>query len=170
MTRFSRSCAGPCSRNRARHVGAFFPAARRRPRDAKCRFTREMGLEPATSGVTGRRRYSTSLDGVRHVDVTRPGSTTPDSSRRVRSHRARTAVVSFGTAERRVPANRLFLAMERAGFEPAASDLQTHPIARLHLTRADRIGMTEPKSAVRPNVARHRSTAVRSHRARTIAA
>jgi hypothetical protein len=43
--------------------------------------------------------------------------------------------------------------MERAGFEPAASGLQTHPIARPHLTRIDRIGMTEPKSAVTPNEA-----------------
>jgi hypothetical protein len=43
--------------------------------------------------------------------------------------------------------------MERAGFEPAASDLQTQPITRPHLTRIDRIGMTEPKSAVMPNVA-----------------
>jgi len=42
--------------------------------------------------------------------------------------------------------------MERAGFEPAASDLQTHPIARLHLTPTYRIGMTEPKSALSSNV------------------
>jgi len=55
--------------------------------------------------------------------------------------------------------------MERAGLEPATSGLQTHPIARPHLTPIDRIGMAEPKSAVAPNVARHGSTAVRSHRA-----
>jgi hypothetical protein len=60
--------------------------------------------------------------------------------------------------------------MERAGFEPAPSGLQTHLIAQLHLTPTDRIGMTEPKSAVPPNAARHRSTAVRSHLARTAAA
>src|SRR5919201_3025636 len=35
--------------------------------------------------------------------------------------------------------------MERAGFEPAASGLQTHAIVRPHLTPTDRIGMTEPE-------------------------
>jgi hypothetical protein len=50
------------------------------------------------------------------------------------------------------------------------SGLQTQLIARPHLTLTDRIGMTEPKSAVVPGLARHRSTAVRSHRARTGAA
>jgi hypothetical protein len=60
--------------------------------------------------------------------------------------------------------------MERTGIEPVTSGLQTHPIARPHLTPIDRIGMTEPKSAVAPDVARHGSTAVRSHRARTGAA
>jgi hypothetical protein len=43
-------------------------------------------------------------------------------------------------------------------------------IGRPHLTRTDRIGMTEPKSAFRANDARHRSSAVRSHGARTVAA
>jgi len=56
--------------------------------------------------------------------------------------------------------------MERTGIEPVASDLQTHPIARPHLTPIDRIGMSEPKLALAPNVTRHGSTAVRSHRAR----
>jgi hypothetical protein len=42
--------------------------------------------------------------------------------------------------------------MERAGLEPATSGLQTHPIARPHLTPTDRIGMTEPKSAFSSNV------------------
>jgi hypothetical protein len=60
--------------------------------------------------------------------------------------------------------------MERAGFEPAASDLQTRPIARPHLTPTNRIRMTEPYSGVLLNVTRHRSTTVRSHRARTAAA
>jgi hypothetical protein len=60
--------------------------------------------------------------------------------------------------------------MERAGLEPATSGLQTLPIARPHLTQTDKIGMTEPKSAFPPNEARHGSTAVRSHRARTAAA
>jgi hypothetical protein len=60
--------------------------------------------------------------------------------------------------------------MERAGFEPAASGLQIHPITRLQLTAIDRISMTEPNSAFSSNVVRHRSTAVRSHRARTLAA
>jgi hypothetical protein len=46
----------------------------------------------------------------------------------------------------------LFRDMERAGFEPAASGLQTHPITRPHLTPTDRIGMTEPYSALWPNV------------------
>jgi hypothetical protein len=58
-----------------------------------------------------------------------------------------------GTAQRQVPANCFFLAMERAGFEPAASDLQTQPIARRHLTPTDRIGMTEPKWPVLSNLA-----------------
>jgi hypothetical protein len=40
-------------------------------------------------------------------------------------HRARTAVVASGTAQRQVPANRLFLGMERAGLEPATSGLQS---------------------------------------------
>ena len=60
--------------------------------------------------------------------------------------------------------------MERAGFEPAASDLQTHPIARPRPTPTDRIGMTEPKSRGVSNVTRRHSTMVRSHRARTGAA
>jgi hypothetical protein len=60
--------------------------------------------------------------------------------------------------------------MERAGFEPAASGLQTHPIARPHLTPTDRIGTPELKLAFSSNATRHRSTVVRSHRARTAAA
>jgi hypothetical protein len=50
--------------------------------------------------------------------------------------------------------------MERAGFEPAASDLQSQPIARPHLTPTDRIGMTEPYSAfcrTSPDTVRQRS-------------
>jgi hypothetical protein len=43
--------------------------------------------------------------------------------------------------------------VERTGIEPVTSGLQTQPIARPHLTPTDRIGMTEPKSAVMPNVA-----------------
>jgi hypothetical protein len=43
-------------------------------------------------------------------------------------------------------------AMERAGLEPATSGLQTHPIARPHLTPTDRIGMSEPYFAISPNV------------------
>jgi hypothetical protein len=57
--------------------------------------------------------------------------------------------------------------MERAGFEPAASGLQTPPITRPHLTGTNRIGMTEPDSAVLSDTACLRSTRVRSHRART---
>jgi hypothetical protein len=60
--------------------------------------------------------------------------------------------------------------MERTGIEPVTSGLQTHPITRPHLTQTDKIGMTEPNSAFSSNVTRHRSTAVRSHRARTAAA
>jgi hypothetical protein len=128
------------------------------------------GLEPATSGVQGRRRCSTSPDAGRQTLVTRPHSTTPDTNRRVRSHRARTAVVGHGSAARKVPANTPLLVMERAGLEPATSGLQTHPITRPHLTRTNRIGMFEPKTASSSNVIRHGSTAVRSHRARTAAA
>jgi hypothetical protein len=62
------------------------------------------------------------------------------------------------------------LLMERTGIEPVTSGLQTQPIARPHLTPADGIDMTEPKSAFSSNVSRHGSTAVRSHRARTAAA
>jgi hypothetical protein len=60
--------------------------------------------------------------------------------------------------------------VERTGIEPVTSGLQTHPITRPHPTPTDRIGMTEPNSAIASNVIRHRSTAVRSHRARTAAA
>jgi hypothetical protein len=60
--------------------------------------------------------------------------------------------------------------VERTGIEPVTFGLQTHPITRLRLTPIDRIGMTEPKLALLANVARHRWTAVRSHRARTAAA
>jgi hypothetical protein len=42
--------------------------------------------------------------------------------------------------------------MERTGIEPVTSGLQTHPIARPHLTPTNRIGMTEPYSGVLPNV------------------
>jgi hypothetical protein len=45
-----------------------------------------------------------------------------------------------------------FLKMERTGIEPVTSGLQTHPIARRHLTPTDRIGMTEPKSPSLSNV------------------
>jgi hypothetical protein len=60
--------------------------------------------------------------------------------------------------------------MERAGFEPAASDLHTHAITRPNPTAIDRIGMTEPNSAFASNVIRHGSTAVSSHGADTAAA
>jgi hypothetical protein len=60
--------------------------------------------------------------------------------------------------------------MERTGIEPVTSGLQSHPIARLHLTPTNRIGMAESKSPFSSNLARHRSTPVRSHRARTAAA
>ena|SRR6266511_79772 len=53
--------------------------------------------------------------------------------------------------------------------EPVTSGLQTQPITRRQLTVTDRIGMTEPKPASTPDVTRHRSTGVRSHRARTVA-
>jgi hypothetical protein len=46
--------------------------------------------------------------------------------------------------------------------------LATRPITRPHLTPVDRIGMTEPDSAFSSNLIRHRSTAVRSHRACTV--
>jgi hypothetical protein len=48
--------------------------------------------------------------------------------------------------------------------------LQTHPIARPHLTPTHEIGMTEPKAAFSSDAARHGSTMFRSHRARTAAA
>jgi hypothetical protein len=60
--------------------------------------------------------------------------------------------------------------MERTGIEPVTSGLQTHPITRRRLTPTDRIGMTEAKLADSANAARHRSTTVRSHRARSIGA
>jgi hypothetical protein len=39
--------------------------------------------------------------------------------------------------------------MERTGIEPVTSGLQTHPIARPHLTPVYRIGMTEPNQPFR---------------------
>jgi hypothetical protein len=60
--------------------------------------------------------------------------------------------------------------MERAGLEPATSGLQTHPIARPHLTPIYRIGMTELKSALSSNVHLTEFEAVRSHGARTATA
>jgi hypothetical protein len=42
--------------------------------------------------------------------------------------------------------------MEHTGIEPVASGLQTRPIARPHLTPTDRIGITEPYSAISSNV------------------
>jgi hypothetical protein len=60
--------------------------------------------------------------------------------------------------------------MERTGIEPVTSGLQTHPIARPHLTPTDRTRMAEPKLNAPANDARQRSTAVRSHLARTAAA
>jgi hypothetical protein len=53
----------------------------------------------------------------------------------------------------KAPRQRRFLMVDRTGIEPVTSGLQTHPIARPHLARIDRIGMTEPKSAVTPNEA-----------------
>jgi hypothetical protein len=75
-----------------------------------------------------------------------------DTNRQVRSHCARTAVVDADTGAKKKPANRPFLVMERAGLEPATSGLQTHPITRPHLTPTNKIGMTEPKSALLSNV------------------
>jgi hypothetical protein len=92
--------------------------------------------------------------------LTRPHSTGLDSHSRVRSHRARTAVADAETEWRKVPANERFLEMERTGIEPVTSGLQTHPIARPHLTPTDRIGMTEPYSAIcrtSPDTVRRRS-------------
>jgi len=60
--------------------------------------------------------------------------------------------------------------MERTGIEPVTSDLQTHPTARPHLTPTDKIGMTERKSFLSANLGQRGSTAVRSHRARIVAA
>jgi hypothetical protein len=60
--------------------------------------------------------------------------------------------------------------MERAGLEPATSGLQTHPIARPHLTPIVRIGMTEPEAVFSSNVNQHGWPVVRSHLARTAAA
>jgi hypothetical protein len=65
---------------------------------------------------------------------------------------------------------RRFSEVERTGIEPVTSGLQTHPIGRHRLTPTDRSGMTEPKSASVPDVARHGSTEICSHRARTDAA
>ena len=73
-----------------------------------------------------------TTSGVTRRVIIRRHSTPPDMTRRrltridwVRSHRARTAVVGLGTAEPKDPANGQFPAMERAGFEPAASGLQS---------------------------------------------
>jgi hypothetical protein len=110
------------------------------------------GLEPATSGVQDRRRYSTSPDSGRQLDLNRPHSTPIDTNRQVRSHRARTTVVGAETMIHEAPANRQFLVMERAGFEPAAFGLQTHPITLRRLTPTNKIGMTEPYSAISSNV------------------
>jgi len=52
--------------------------------------------------------------------------------------------------------------MERTGIAPVTSGLQTRPIARPRLTPSDRMGMTEPKRASTSDVARHRSTVVRT--------
>jgi hypothetical protein len=60
--------------------------------------------------------------------------------------------------------------MERAGLEPATSGLQTHPNARPELTPVDQSSVVELSSRFSSNAARHRSTVVRSHRARTAAA
>jgi hypothetical protein len=59
--------------------------------------------------------------------------------------------------------------MERTGIEPVTSGLQTQLMTPPHLTPIDRIGMTEPKSPLSPNLARPRLTSVRSHPARTAA-
>jgi hypothetical protein len=50
--------------------------------------------------------------------------------------------------------------VERTGIEPVTSGLQTQPIARPHLTPTDRIGMSEPYSAIcrtSPDTVRRRS-------------
>jgi hypothetical protein len=77
---------------------------------------------------------------------------------------ARTALAALvltpGTGEPKAPANRPFLVMERTGIEPVTSGLQTHPIARLHLTPTNRIGITEPNQPshqTEPDTVRRRS-------------
>jgi hypothetical protein len=69
-----------------------------------------------------------------------------------------------------IAAKRHFLVMERTGIEPVTSGLQTRSIARPRPTWTNKIGIYEPNSAFLPDAARHHSTAVRSHRARTGAA
>jgi hypothetical protein len=43
--------------------------------------------------------------------------------------------------------------MERTGIEPVTSGLQTHPIARHHLTVTDKNRMAELKSVLAANLA-----------------
>jgi hypothetical protein len=60
--------------------------------------------------------------------------------------------------------------MERTGIEPVTSGLQSHQEARRHLTGTDQKRMVEPRLLLSSNSTRHRSTALRSHRARTAGA
>ena len=54
--------------------------------------------------------------------------------------------------------------MERTGIEPVTSGLQTHPLARPHLTPTDRNGMTTPNPPshrTQPDTVRRRSARTR---------
>jgi hypothetical protein len=77
---------------------------------------------------------------------------------------------SANSAVKRIPPLPAGFLVERTGIEPVTSGLQSHPIARPRLTPSDRMGMTESKLASTSDFARHRSTVVRSHGARTTAA
>jgi hypothetical protein len=92
--------------------------------------------------------FDPDLTPLDRLDLSRPHSTPPDSNRQVRSHGGRCLVIR---QETKYAAVQVF-SMERAGLEPATSGLQTHPIARPHLTPTDRIGMTKRYLAISSNV------------------
>jgi hypothetical protein len=60
--------------------------------------------------------------------------------------------------------------VERTGIEPVTFGLQSRPIARPRLTPTNRIGIAKRRSRLLTDLARHRWTSIRSHRAGTAGA
>jgi len=122
---------------------------------------------PARKAGAVTRRHLTRVDDSTSA---RPHSNPTDTSREVRSHRARTSLSALAPPSGKVLQMDRFVKWSVRDSNPRLSGLQSHRGNRRHPTRPDQTRMVEPSSLFLANVTRHRSTTLRSHRARTAAA